>query len=259
MFTSALAQANPRPLPFTYQHEQLPEGASELEQFVDYSPIKARNASNGDPAWYSLTQFQTEFEHGITPRLELGLYVTFVPGAGVGFSDVPRAFMGNGLKQRLRYQLAPTGVWPIDISLYGEVAENEREIELEAKIILQRRFGSLRLIGNLVGEQEFYFRGEKEFVLAPSAGATLDISPTIQPSLEWWMRAEFPQGTNVASPRPFALGPHHYVGPTVLLQFRTLWWTTGAYLRLSDTHHRLEPGADGFGRIWVRSVVGLGF
>jgi hypothetical protein len=253
---SARAQATPRPLPFTYQHEQLDAGESELEQFVDFTPVRALSSQTGDPVYYGLTQFQTEFEHGITPRLELGLYLTLVPTTSTGFMELPRATEGNGLKQRLRYQLAPTGEWPIDVGLYGEVVENEREIELEAKIILQRRFDRLRLIANIVGEREFYYDGKHDLVFAPSAGVTFEASPRIQPGFEWWMRSEYPE-ENAPSPRPFALGPHHYVGPTLLMFLGRTFVTTGAYVRLNDTSHTLAAG-EGFGRVWFRMLVGVG-
>lgn len=258
VLVGARASANPRVLPFTYQHEQLTQGAVELEQFADFTPVRARDATSGEPAWYGFTQFQTEFEYGITDRLELGLYVSFVPASATGFTDIPRGSEGTGMKQRLRYQLAPTGVWPIDVSLYGEVVENEREIELEGKVILQRRFGLARIIANLTAEQETYYAGDdRDFVLTPSAGATFEVSPAVQPGIEWWMRAEYPE-EDAPSPRPFALGPHHYVGPAVLAQFGKLWWTTGVYLRVSDMKHTLQPG-EGFGNVWARTIIGIGF
>ena len=36
------AWANPRPLPFTYPWETLGEGALEIEQYVDMTPVRAR-------------------------------------------------------------------------------------------------------------------------------------------------------------------------------------------------------------------------
>jgi hypothetical protein len=251
---ASAASANPRPLPFTYQHEQIASGAAELEQYVDLTPSRARDASSGTPLWYGLTQFATEFEYGLTDRLELGLYVTYAPAASNGFTDIPRAMDGNGMKQRLRFKLAETGQWPIDVSLYGEAVENEREFELEAKVILQRRLGLARIIANLSGEREFYYDGKHDIVLNPSAGLTFELSPTVQPGIEWWMRAEYPEEGNV--PRTFVLGPHHYLGPTLLLQFGALWWTTGVYLRLNDRAHTQQIG-EGFGGVWARSVLGI--
>ncbi|MCA9594990.1 MAG: hypothetical protein KC776_16830 [Myxococcales bacterium] len=256
MALCSVAVANPRPLPFSYQHEQLAEGEAELEQFVDLNPVRARSDSTGEPVWYGQTQFTTELEYGISSRLELGLYAVIVPGAASGFASIPRASESNGMKQRLRYQLAPTGVWPLDVGLYGEVAENEREIELEAKIILQRRIGPLRLIANASAEQEIYYDGTRDLVLSPSAGATVEITPAVQPGIEWWMHAEYPE-EDPPDPRPFTLGPHHYVGPALLLQFGKVWWTSGVYLRVNETRRTLQPG-EGFGALWARSVVGIG-
>lgn len=253
---ASMASANPRPLPFTYQHEQIAQGEVELEQYVDFTPIRARLAESPDPKWYGLTTFQTEFEYGITERLELGLYITMAPAAASGYAEVPQAMDGTGMKQRLRYQLAGTGEWPLDVSVYGELVENEREVEVEAKVILQRRFGMARLIANLSAEQEFYYDGARDLVLNPTAGLTFELSPSIQPGIEWWMRAEYPE-KDPPDPRPFALGPHQYLGPAVLLQFGALWWTTGVYVRLSDFSHEMQIG-EPFGAIWARTVIGVG-
>jgi len=265
---AAPAAANPRPLPFSYPHEQLGEGATEIEQYVDYTPVPATTL-DGTNSTAGLLQFQTEYEHGITDRLELGLYVMYAPSlpgdfatpGSVGFPSlsVPHMSEGTGMKQRLRYKLADTGAWPVDVSLYGELVENQQELEFEAKIILQRRFGKMRIIANATAEQEFEFGGEKNLVIAPSAGVTFEATPSVQPGIEWWMRAEYPEHADESSsPRPFDLGPHHYVGPALLLQFGRLWWTNGVYLRVSDFGRALQPG-DSFGNIWIRSVVGLGF
>jgi hypothetical protein len=251
------SRANPRPLPFTYQHEQLAAGESELEQFVDLTPVRAYSEGSGEPAWYGLSAFQTEFEHGISDRLELGLYLSFVPGVASGYANAPRAREGTGLKQRLRYQLAPTGEWPVDLGIYGEIVENEREVEFEAKLILQRRLGRVRLVANVTAEEELYYDGKRDFVLAPSAGITFEPTPAVQPGLEWWMQGEYPH-ENAPSPRPFQLGPHHYLGPTLLIQFGRLWWTNGIYVRLNEMDHTMVAGVDSYGLIWARSVIGVG-
>jgi hypothetical protein len=251
------ARANPRPLPFTYQHEQLAAGSTEIEQFVDFTPGRAQDATSGKLAWYGVTAFTTEFETGLTDALELGLYVTLAPAAANGFVNTPSAVDGNGMKQRLRYSLAAPGEWPLDVSLYGELAENEHEFEIEGKILLQRRLGIARIVANLSAEHEIYFQGDdRDFVLNPSAGVTFEPSPIVQPGLETWIRAEYPE-EKAPHPRPFELGPHVYVGPTLLLQFSRLWWSNGFYLRATDRRHTLEAG-EGFGNVWFRTVIGIG-
>ena len=245
------ANANPRPLPFTYIYETLSEGDAEIEQYVDMTPVRAYSAS-GNRTWFAASQYQTEFEYGITDRLELGLYVTFVPSDSA-YSLTPTLPEGNGVKQRLRYRLGETGQWPLDIALYGELSENQREVEVEAKIILQRHIGRLRVVANAWAEREFYFNGNREWVLNPTAGAVFEITPSVQPGIEYWMRAEYPDGS---APRVFNLGPNHFLGPTILLQFGKLWWSNGVYVRLNDYGRTVAVG-DNFGNIWLRSVIGI--
>jgi hypothetical protein len=249
------ARANPRPLPFTYQVETLPEGGTEVEQYVDFTPVRVLSGATGAPVWFGAVQLQTEFEHGLTPRLELGLYVTFVPRAGEAYATQPVMRQGNGLKQRLRFRLSDPETWPIDVGLYGEVTENEREIELEGKILLQRRLGDFRAIANLSVERELYFSGEGEWVLDPSFGLTFSRWPRVQPGIEGWLLAEYPDG---GGDRPFNLGPHGYLGGAVLLSFGQFWWSTGVYARLNGASRRSQPG-DSFGAVWGRTIVGIGF
>jgi hypothetical protein len=54
----------------------------------------------------------------------------------------------------------------------------------------------------------------------------------------------------------------HFVGPSLTLQWHRFWWTTAAYVRvdhfgpLMDVQSaRLTP--DPYGRVWVRSLIGL--
>jgi len=260
--TSArLAQANPRPLPFTYQSESLAAGTGEVEQFIDFIPLRppsnlASPGATTNPIYLS-TELQTEIEYGLTDRLEIAFYLMFVPTPNPGvLPNAPTLMMGNGSSQRVRYRFADPQAWPIDVAVYGEVTENEREIELEAKIILQRRIQKLRLITNLWAEREFYFAGDREWVLNPTLGATYEFTPRFHLGLEGWMRAEYEDGET--GPRPFNRGPHVFVGPAFMFNFGPVWWSTGVYGRVTDATRAVQSN-DVFPRVWVRTVVGLGF
>lgn len=246
------ASANPRPLPFTYTYETLPEGGREIEQYADLTPVRVYTANAATPVWYTATQFQTEFEYGLTDRLELGLYVTLVPTSS-SFSFTPSLPQGNGVKQRLRYRFADAGSGPVDLAVYAEVAENEREIELEGKLIVQRRVGPIRLAGNAWVEREFYYTGPGEWVINPTIGAVLEALPRLEVGIEYWMRAEYP---DQAEPRVFNRGPNHFLGPTLMVQFSDFWWSTGVYARINELHRTAAVG-DAFGPVWIRMVVGL--
>jgi hypothetical protein len=247
----ASAQITPRPLPFTYGYATNGEGATEIEQYVDLTPAKGTSPT-GDTRWFLASQFQTEFEYGITNHLELGLYVTFAPQppdlTGVELTE------GTGAKQRLRYRIAEEGEWPLDVALYGELVENDHEIELEGKIILQKRIGRLLVASNLWAEFERYYTHEKAVVFNPTLGATYQISPVVNPGIEAWMRAEL--SSPVEHPVPFGHGPHVLVGPAMMLNFGSFWWSTGVYLRATDYGRSPEPG-DAPGAVWARMIVGL--
>lgn len=248
------ARANPRALPFTYPYQTLEKGAIEVEQFVDVTPSLALSSSTGAPANLGLFLFQTEFEYGLTDRLELGLYFQFAPQAGDGFAGAG-ALGSTGAKQRLRYRIGREGELPIDVSVYGELTETDREFEIEAKVNLEKRFGALRLMTNLWTEYELYYDGKREWVLNPTLGATYQILPELHAGLEGWVRAEFPEA-GVPDPRPFGLGPHAYVGPAFMFNFGRLWWSVGAYFRVSDAERPVEVG-DSFGKVWLRAIAGV--
>jgi hypothetical protein len=253
--SSAISRANPRALPFTYTTDTLPAGKVELEQYVDLEPLRAVSPSTGERQWYLPSAFQTEIEIGLTDRLELGLYLTFVPDPGEPYLN--KALLpgnGSGLKQRLRYVLADPAAWPIDVGVYGELVENEREIELEGKVLLQKRFDRLRIAANVSAEYELYFSEQREVVLNPSLGATYEVTPSLHLGLDSWLRGEYPTHPKPAA-RTFGLGPQAYVGPAVMVNFGKIWWAVGAYVRVTDFSHELQVG-EPYGPFYVRSMVG---
>jgi hypothetical protein len=255
LLASPPAGATPRPLPFTYTTETLGEGEVEIEQYADVTPVKALSTSSGAPTWYAATQFQTEIEYGLAERLELGLYFVYVPSPGDRLTSTPDMTEGTGVKQRLRYTFADPGEWPIDVGVYGELVENDHEFEVEAKVLLQRRFGKLRVATNLWAEYELYYGApQKDLVFNPTLGATYEITPTVHLGGEGWMRVEFPDPA--PHPRPYSVGPVAYLGPTLLLNFGKMWWATGLYGRASQLDHTMQPG-EPFGPLWGRVVLGL--
>ncbi len=252
------ARANPMPLPYTYVYSTLPKGEAEIEQYADLTPLKAiANATTGNPTVYLATQFQTEFEYGITDRLELGLYLAFQPTGPAGYTNTGTLSEGTGAKERLRYRFAEEGELPVDLALYGEVVEFDTELEFEGKILLQKRFGDSIIAANLWGEVEQPYAnpfGQFDWVANPTLGATYQITPVVHLGLEGWMRGEWPYGN---PSRVFALGPHEFVGPTFMFNFGRLWWSTGAYLRVDEIDHPMTP-LDNYGPVWIRTIIGFG-
>lgn len=260
------ALANPHPLPFSYPYQTLPQGDIEVEAITDVVPMRvAREAEDGtrDAVTALRFQLQGELELGVTDRLELGLYFAFRQGATSGTP----ALRFEGMKQRLRYRFAEEGDLPVDIGVYLEVAEFYNEIELEEKLLLSRRFGYLTAVANLWVEQEYYFQTEEtKLVYNPTLGFVYELSPSFMLGLEYWARGRFDDGggasedaaAGASATSGDATTGRHYLGPTFLLQSGEAWWSTGVYARLDHFGDRLSA-EDPYGKVWVRTMIGMGF
>lgn len=265
LLTPRFASANPRPLPFTYPWETLSQGQAEIEQYVDVVPLRVLEGSAGSTKTVVEPRFelQTEVEYGITDRLELGLYLVAKNAPEEAGAGAPLVF--DGLKQRLRYRIGKEGQLPVDMSVYFEVAEMRDELEVEEKLNLQKRFGSLKLLANLWVAQSFERGGNVALELHPTAGFTYQVTPNLFAGAEYWMKASVPlheaqgAGHEVAapdSPAAFNDSAHQFAGPALAFVWDKVWWSTGAYARLDEIGRPMQPG-DHFGHFYVRTVIGL--
>jgi len=248
------AAANPRPLPMTYTSETMPKGGAELEAFIDLTPLRALSSSEGTPTWYLASTFQAEFDYAFTDRIEFALYLTLVPDPGDAYTSTAILTEGNGAKQHVRWSLAPPGEWPIDVNLFTQLVENHRAFEIAAKVILQRRFGALRVASNITFEEELYYNSDKDHELEISLGATYEIFPQLHFGLEGWSHTEWPDPAPAV--RPYGIGPHVYLGTTVMFTFGRFFYTCGGYVRVTDFDHGMQPG-EPYGAIWMRAILGI--
>jgi hypothetical protein len=255
LFSTRTASANPRPLPFTYPYETLPEDSLEIEQYVDATVVRA-SETNPDGSehrvWDSNYVLQTEVEYGITDRLELGTYLQFKQDASA--SDPSMHF--DGIKQRLRFRFAEAGQWPVDVATYLELAEFHDEFEIEEKIILGKHFGKLSLQANAWVEQEFERGHDMAFIYNPTVGFTYPVLTPLHLGIEYWARGRFAKEATSTEVDAFNQSTHHFVGPAIHLQFGRFWWSVGPYVRLDHMNRSGQVG-DEVGRVWVRSVFGL--
>lgn len=250
---AAPAAATPRSLPFTYPYQTLPAGATELEQYVDVVPTRVtRERTDGtlEGVMGMRYQLQTEFEYGITDRLEAAFYLVFRQSASLG----PGSLHFQGMKQRLRYRFTTEADFPVGIGAYLEVAELSDEIEIEEKLIVGRRFGRVQVLANVWFEQERYFQTkETKFIYNPTIGATWEWSPSLVTGLEYWVRGRFDAG---AAGKDAPTAAHHYLGPTLLLQGQTIWLSLGAYVGLTSVHRGFQVD-EPYGPLWVRALLGI--
>jgi hypothetical protein len=248
----ALANATPRQLPFSYPYETLAKGELELELYGDMTPLRVQvpgdaNARLWEPAYV----LQNELEVGVTDSLELGFYQVFEanPSSTDGGTN---SMQFDGFKWRARQRLGEAGEWPVNVALYLELETMHDEMSLEEKLILTRRIGLLHLITNLWVEQTesrpFDASRSFHFIFNPTVGGEVQITPAVHPGVEYWARGE-------AATADVNAKIHHFVGPTVHVNFGRLWWTLGIYADLTNLGKPL-PG-EVYGPMWARSVLGF--
>src|SRR5258708_6701186 len=143
LVTARTPVASPRPLPFTYPYETLDEGELEAELYGDMTPLRVladQNNPTQGRLWEPAYGLQSEFEYGISDRVELGFYQVFEANPLDGGSN---GMTFDGFKWRVRSRLAEAGQWPVDVGLYLELETLHDEDSLEEKVILAKRFERL--------------------------------------------------------------------------------------------------------------------
>jgi hypothetical protein len=250
---SGAVQATPRQLPFSYPYETLSQGELELELYGDMTPLRVA-ANPLDPAkgnlWEPAYALQNEFEYGVSDRIELGFYQVFEANPADGGSN---SMQFDGFKWRVRGRLAEAGQWPVDVALYLELETMHDELSLEEKVILAKRMGLFHWMANLWVEQTEsrpYDDASRSFhfILNPTTGLEVQATPVVHPGVEYWARGEI--GTADVNEKI-----HHFLGPTIHLNFGKLWWSFGLYADLTQFNKPL-PG-EIYGPVWARSVIGL--
>ena len=255
--STGLASATPHPNPFSYPYQTLAEGALEIEQYTDLTPVRVEreNADGTLDGVFSLrSQLTTEVEYGLTDRLEAGFYFAFRQSASPNTPVLSFA----GIKQRLRYRFADTGELPIDIGLYLELAEYHDELEFEEKLLLSKSFGALNVVANLWVEQEWYFQTkDTKYIYNPTVGINYELSPRYIIGAEYWARGRFDSvATTDTSNGDAPTGTHHYVGPNFLYQRDKISFALGVYARL-DGIGKSAVVNDPYGKLWVRAIVAV--
>jgi hypothetical protein len=255
LFLAAPAQATPHPLPFSYPYATLPQGQTELEQYVDLIPVRvAREDPDTTRAVTSVrSELTTEFEHGVTDALEVGFYLAFRQGAT---ADTP-ALRFEGIEQRARYRFCHEGDLPVDTGLYLEVAEFHNEIELEEKLLLSKRLGPVTVLSNLWVEQEYYFQDKSwKLIYHPTLGVTYETMPSLFVGLEYWAEGRFDEVSASEAAGEAPIETRHYAGPALMVQGGGAFLGVGAYARLDELGPSAAVG-DPWGPIWVRTLVGV--
>lgn len=249
------AQAGESPFGYLYTTDTHPKGAFELEQWMTFR----RGKMNGN---YSLGQYRTELEYGVTDRFQASLYWNsysvkamgsdangetagpYIPENIDKTSGYRKGLSNDGWSAEFIYRVLSPYTDPVGLALYVEPSFGKFKNELETKLILQKNFMDDRLVlgYNLTvspewekksgdptadpASPEFSARKEKVTELIHSFGISYRFAPGWSAALEARNHHEFEGHTLSRSSREFTAWN---VGPTLHYASRS-WWFTATWL-----------------------------
>ena len=143
-------QAQDRLFTYTYQSSVLNKGQRELESW--------NTLRTGREDYYARYDNRTEYEIGLGNNLQTAFYLnltsetkTISENSGKALDTENEIGFSNEWKLKLLDPVANS----FGAALYGEVGIFSNEVELEGKVILDKKIGNLTIAANGVYEQEF--------------------------------------------------------------------------------------------------------
>lgn len=188
------ASATERRFTYTYESATLGAGEREIEPWT--------TLRLGRTEYYRAIDNRLELEFGITDRLMTAWYLNLssatadVPGTTPGSLNRETEFEHGG-SWEWKYKLLDPVADPLGLALYLEGGFTSTEVELETKLILDKRLGDFLLAFNAVGEYEWNSRSgttEHEKLFEFDVGAVYFFSPVLAAGVEFRNQNEIAPG-----------------------------------------------------------------
>lgn len=178
---------------FTYLYETVtaPKGSLEFENWVTW---KHRDDARGED--FERFEFRHEFEMGVTDRLQLGFYVADWQYDQDDSEGHKARYRQSGIEAI--YNLTNPTTDLLGSALYGEVLVGEEKVKLEAKLLLEKKFGPLTVAYNatLEGEWEGEEYHEETGEFQQAVGVSYDLNKSFSLGAELLHEIEMPDWEN---------------------------------------------------------------
>lgn len=225
------AKADEQLLGYTYGAETMPQGTAQIYQWI------TERQGNIPPGSYNAQDYTTEFEYGLTDRLQGAIYVN---GAGRQISGYPQgaaddaaesanvdSFGNNkhygmkfdGVQASLKYNiLSPYKGNGWGLALYAEPGfttisrisgEKQLGYSMETRIILQKNFMEDRLVWNLNFGNEFE---KAKLTETKSAGSLSGNADGVSPSALGKNFDDDEMRFTLSTGLSYLVSPHWYLG-----------------------------------------------
>ena len=242
---AAGAGASDRPLTHTYLSDTLPPGSFELEPWF--------TSRIGKEAFYVGNDVRLELEYGLLDGLQLAAYVNF----GFAFADQGDgrrvgSLSFDGVSLEAKWKLLDASADPVGLALYFEPTLAPGALELEARVIVDKRLGDLVLAANVAAEYEFEYPDgvlTRELKLELDLGASYQVTDWLSVGLELKNDNVSPVGQGW---RNSAL----FLGPVVGVRWKGGWAALSVLPQLVSLTGP-SPDLDEHERLEARLLVGV--
>ena len=175
--TADTCLANRRHFTYVYETAVLPKGGREVEL---WNTLRLNRKD-----FYRALDNRTEFEFGLGSNLQTSLYLNMSIASAFAGGDI-RTEQFFGISNEWKYKLMDAVADPVGLALYAEGSLKTTEIELEGKILIDKKIDKLLLAFNAIGEHSFVngldvnsmMTTETEEIMELVGGAAYFITPS---------------------------------------------------------------------------------
>jgi hypothetical protein len=222
------ATANERHFSYTYESAVLAPGERELE-------IWTTGRAGRDTRYVRLDE-RLEFEMGLLNGLQTSFYLNITAiGQDSGLGDLTKSTEVS-VSNEWKWRLLDSGADAIGLGLYFEVTAGVDELELEGKLILDKRIGNFLVAANFVAEHEWEYgltETVKDLHLDGYLAASWFFTPRFSVGVEAW-------SSNVISDGQWEFSAL-FLGPVVSYTGDG-WWVTFTALPQLPAPRPVEGG-----------------
>lgn len=214
---AAPASANERHFGYVYETPVLAPGAKEIEVYT--------TLRTGREDYFSALDHRISFEVGVSENLMTAFYLN-MRNTTAGDTALATSFAWKGFSSEWKLKLMDPVADAVGLGLYGEISYNTDGMDLEPKLLLDKKVGSWLLAANLIGEFEFEAEAEKMELeeIAPdiTLGASYAFSPHFHAGLEFRNHNAIVKNADDEMELEFSA---LYAGPVVSYATES-WWLT---------------------------------
>jgi hypothetical protein len=218
LFAATAAEASERRFTYTYDSLVLNPGEVELEPWTTFRV--------GKEDYFARIDHRVEFEVGLSHRLMTAFYFNFHATTAQSDSALVSDFEWGGISNEWKLKLRDPVADPFGLALYFEWGASTSEVEVEGKLIIDKRTPKFLAAFNASIEPEW------EFEIEPGTDdveAEDEISFEFDLGLGYFVRPNLSLGAEVRNHNEYVSGEYEhsalFAGPVASYASET-WWAT---------------------------------